>query len=394
MTTTDQQDWRIDLKGPVDEPSYAACLDWMRALPETTSATFDFWSRGNFIRRLIHNRALGVRPVLVPAADTDHMRFAYRRLALAGIAVDFLYTGPISKPGWVDHLAPLTGVPVDAGWGYILFGGTVTSPTGRDFAPILGAASLMPQAITHWVAEEAYRPFLAGRLCVAPAELVGLSRLLDASQVNALAHIAGGTSVAEPADSMPSILDLEMPWVDGMTPGDFEQLLSDHEPELADFRAAFASLMNGYYDSVADADAARGRFQSAVEDLLRSASQQQLRNLISKCRGALRTFPLAMGVLAVAGAAYSADPFAGSAILAGAAKVLHDLWKQARGEAHESARGPLRLVLRLGMKTPKFRAPSVRSPVPHDVLEHEGRLHPCHWLCPPTSGLRAIVRAD
>jgi hypothetical protein len=366
----------------------------MQALPDTTSRSFDVWNRGNFVRRILHNRALGIQPILVPAANTDQMQFAYRRLALVGMAVDFVYTGPISKPQSVMHLLPWEGVPVDAGWGYVIVADPCfTSPEGRKFAPITGAASLLPEGVTQCIAKEAYRPFLDGRLTVAPAELIGLSALLNSSRIDALAQISAGTTAADAKDSLPAILDLEMPWVDGMAPGDFEKLLSDHQLELAEFRLAFASLMTRYYESLSDAAVARERFRTSAQDLLRSTKHERMRSLVLKCRGTLTTFPFAMGVLAAAGAVSSRDPFAGAAVLAGSAKVLHDLWKQAKSETHASA-GPLRLILRMGFATPTFRARSRRSPVPRDLFEKEGQLHPCHWLCPPTSGLQALVQVD
>lgn len=393
-STQPQEQQEIDLQAPVEAPSYAACVDWMNAIPEATSRTFDVWSRGNFIRRIFHNRSREIHPILVPAANTDQMKSAYRRLALVGMAVDFVYTGPISKPHSVMHLWPWEGVPVDAGWGYVIVTDPCfTSPEGRKFAPITGTASLMPESVTQWIAKEAYQPFLDGRLMVAPAELVGLSAVLNPSRVDALAQISGGTTASDGGDSLPAILDLEMPWIDGMSPSDFEKLLSDHQPELADFRSAFASLMSGYYESVSDSDAARERFRASAQDLLRSARHERLRSLVLKCRGTLTTFPVAMGALAAAGAISSHDPFAGVAVLASAGKVLHDLWKQARSETHAAA-GPLRMVLRMGPKTPTFRTRSHRSRVPRDLFEEKGRLHPCHWLCPPTSGLQALVQVD
>jgi len=119
-STQPQEQQEIDLQAPVEAPSYAACVDWMNAIPEATSRTFDVWNRGNFIRRVLHNRSREIHPILVPAANTDQMKSAYRRLALVGMAVDFVYTGPISKPHSVMHLWPWEGVPVDAGWGYVV----------------------------------------------------------------------------------------------------------------------------------------------------------------------------------------------------------------------------------------------------------------------------------
>lgn len=101
-----------------------------------------------------------------------------------------------------------------------------------------------------------------------------------------------------------------------------------------------------------------------------------------------------MGVLAVAGAAYSADPFAGAAVLAGAGKVLRDLWTQSRAEARASSQNPYRVLLRFGVEKARFGRV---APPSHSNQARRNRSHklgPYHWLCPPSCGIRTAVMRE
>jgi hypothetical protein len=394
MLSSDQpeKDIPLTIAAEVEEPSYEACLGWMKELADERAITLDFWSRGNFVRRMLCHRNAGVEPLLVPASSPDQMRWAFRRLALLGVPVEFVYTGPMSEPRWVKHWHPLD-IPIDSGWGYIVFAGTVVkSPSDRLWWPVLGFASLMPPSIPSWLAEEVPNSFLAGRVLVAPAELIGISPRGPMPEIDALAEVVRGVPTSQSADAATAILDLELPWIDGMSPGDFETLLADHEDELAEFHAAFRSLMAGNDGSLSSVRDAQERFRSAVTELHQSRRLAQFRAVVAKCKGSLASFPIAMGVLAAAGSVYAQDPFAGAAVIGAAGKALRELWTQARTEAQAATRSPLRLLFSLGVEKARFqsRRQSVRfSPVP---LLQPTELTPCHWLCPPSgAGLRVAM---
>lgn len=228
-----------DLHMPVQAPSYNVCLDWMNELPGPCAVTFDFWSRGNFTRRLIYNRNVGVRPILVSVATAGQIRWAYRRLALAGLPVDFIYCGSLGTPQWVHHCQPLDVIH-DSGWGYLAFPGTILrSPSARRWWLVLGYARLMPESVTRWIFEEGGQAFFNGRVYVAPAELIGLERAVRSQQSEGLAQTVNGATVGENADPAMAILDIELPWIDGMSPPDFEKLLVEHQEELKEFQISF-----------------------------------------------------------------------------------------------------------------------------------------------------------
>ncbi len=397
MATLDQPDENVPLTiaAKVEEPSYSACLGWMQELTEDRAITLDFWARGNFVRRMLHHRNIGVEALLVQASHPDQMRWAFRRLALLGLPVDFVYTGPISKPRWVQHWHPLD-IPIDSGWGYIVFAGTIVkSHSDRRWWPVLGFSSLMPPGVPDWIAEEVPNSFLAGKVFVAPAELIGINPRCPMPEVEALAEVTRGVPASQSTDAAVAILDVELPWIDGMSPGDFEALLADHQDELSEFQAAFRILMSGYDVSPDAMHSACQRFRSAVDELHRSRKLAQFRAVVEKCKGSLSSFPIAMGVLAAAGAVFARDPFAGAAVMGAAGKALRDLWAEARAAAHAahaSPRSPLRLLFRLGVDKARFQSPKQKARMTSVQLKQPGEITPSHWLCPPSgAGLRVAV---
>jgi hypothetical protein len=93
----------VDLYQEVSEPSYEGVMDWMRS-SGGRSVIFDFWARGNYTRRLIFQRNKGIQPLLVKVSYVDEMRWAYRRLALLGLPVEFIYSGDIPETSKVVHV--------------------------------------------------------------------------------------------------------------------------------------------------------------------------------------------------------------------------------------------------------------------------------------------------
>ena len=164
------------------------------------------------------------------------MRWVYRRLALTGVPVDLLYHGPLSPARWVKHWLSLD-IEIDCAWGYIAFFGTiVANQSGRRFVPTMGYTSLMPEDVPRWILDEVPRAFAAGNVFVAPAPQIGLSRQSRSRELGALADLTVGAAALASLDAAMAILDFEIPFVDGMTPSDFDSLVSDHQEELREFQ--------------------------------------------------------------------------------------------------------------------------------------------------------------
>jgi len=253
----------------------------------------------------------------------------------------------------------------------------------------------MPSEIPNWLAEEVPQSFLAGKVFVAPAELVGINPLRPMRGVEDLAEIACGVPTSQSIDASVAILDLDIPLIEGMSPGDFEGLLADHQDDLTEFQTAFRSLMSGYDGSLEGRKAASERFRSAVDELHRSRKLEQFRRVVEKCRGSLTSFPIAMGVLAAAGAVYAKDPFAGAAVMGAAGKALRDLWTEARDKAEVATRSPFRFLFRPGVEKVRFRSSQKPARIKRIRLPELSELSEItlgHWLCPPSgAGLRFLM---
>lgn len=395
MNELGYEDGALSLAGDVDKPSYEACLGWMKEIPDERAITLDFWSRGNFVRRMLYQRKHEHTPLLIPASNTNQMRWAFRRLALTGTPVDFVYTGPLSAPRFIKHWHPLD-IPIDSGWGYIVFAGTIVrSKSDREWWPIGGYASLMPAEVPEWLSEEVPSSFLAGMVGVAPAKLVGMDLKSWTPAADAFSGIVRGVPGAASVEAAMAVLEMELPFIDGMAAMDFESLIMDHSEELEDFQQAFRDLARGYSESLEEAKAGAERFRDAARELRRSARHEQFRTMIARCRGSLTSFPFAMGILAGAGAVYAKDPFAGAAALGAAGKALKDLWEQAKEHARETTRNPLRFLFRMGAERGKFRVKKRRGRLGVVRQSPEAEIPPHHWLCPPSSaGLRFAVAED
>lgn len=393
-------DQAIDLGTDLGPPTYSDLVSWMRRLPrsELGGMALDVWARGNFTRRLVHHRIKGLRSVLLPVRHASQMRWAYRRLALAGVPVDFIYTGPMPTPSW-----RITWMPMDlefsCGHGYVVAAASaVTDESGDAWWPLGGWSSPMPESVANWLVREAGPGFQGGNVFVAPAPLVGLPSKPDSRQLHALSDVGGSAVAATEADAACAVLDLEIPWIDGLQSGDFQKLLSDYGDDLEEFQRSFRRLVHGYSRSEEDARLAHQRLEEAVDHLLSSSKRTSLRHFVGKCGASLKTFPVAMGVLAAAGATYSGDPFAGAAVAAGAAKKLQELWQATRSEACDAMSGSSLLLLRLGAEKGRLGVRSRRTrALPGrnlNALDQGFEFSEPHWLCRPASHAAIPLRME
>lgn len=375
----------FSLAEKVREPSYKFCLDWMRNT-SGPHASYDVWARGNFTRRLLHHRAEGLHPLVVQVSGVPEMRWAYRRLALLGCPVDFIYNGQLDPPGRILHLFPWDSRH-DCGWGYVAALDPVTIK-GRKWFTVLGTARLMPESMLRWIVEEVPGPFSRGNVFVAPAELVGVSLAAGKPQLDALTGVTRGSAIVpDNYTTAATLMNLNLPYIDGMRPDNFQKFLDDHAGELHEFRNAFVDLIRGSEDLAM----AGSRLEHEVAELLRASRHERLRVFVSKCKGSLTTFPVAMAALAAAGAAYSGDPFAGAAVLGAAGKTLRDLWKDSRSQAGNRDSDPYRILWKLGVENAPLQHRVAVGDWPRPQAAADDTLSTCHWLCPPTNGLAYLV---
>lgn len=383
----DYRDSSISLTTEVEKPSYQQCLMWLKERPDDSPVTFDYWARGNFTRRLIYNRSQGINSLLIRVKNVHQMRWAYRRLALLGLAVDFIYTGKITKPQKLIHAMALRDEDVfDSGWGYI---GMPTNHLVEDrkLLWLIGTARLMPSSILQWLSEEAGNRFLRGEVFVAPAELIGISRISGDYGIDVMSDLLNGAGLTEIERVSEALFNIELPFIEGMSPGDFEKLLEDEKDSLIDFRSAFYEITKSYRSSEAETLAALDRLKNEISAINRSARTARLRNLVQRCKGRFSIFDVGIGALATAGAAFNTDPFAGIAVVMGAAKILSDLWKESSKIIPDLRSKPLRLLWKLGAKVERSHPRHIKSVLPKTKIEKAKEIDPYHWLCPPTPGI-------
>jgi hypothetical protein len=315
------------------------------------------------------------------------MRWAYRRLALLGLAVDFIYTGKITKPQKLLHAMALGEEDVfDSGWGYI------GMPTDhlieeKKLLWLIGAARLMPANILQWLSEEAGNRFLRGEVFVAPAELIGISRISGDYGIDVMSDLLHGAGLTEIEQVSDALFNIDLPFIEGMSPSDFEKLLEDEKDSLIDFRSAFYEITKSYRSSEAETLAALDRLKNEISAINRSARTERLRTLVQRCKGRFSIFDVGIGALAAAGAAFNADPFAGIAVVVGAAKILRDLWKESSKTIPDLRSKPLRLLWKLGAKVERSHTRHIKSVLPKTKIEPAKEIDPYHWLCPPTPGI-------
>ena len=377
----------VDLSTAVNAPSYQVIMDWMQTL-SGRSASFDIWARGNFTRRLLHHRQTGVQPILVRVESVDEIRWAYRRLALMGLPVDFIYAGSLGLPQRLLHLYPYDAIH-DCGWGYTAALGSVATINDRRWFPLHGTARLMPDRVVDWIVEEARIHFLQGLVFVAPADLVGLDSAGSPPQMDTLTQVSKGTSTTTDVAAARLMLNVEMPFVDGMAPNDFQTFLGEYGDELTEFREAFKELFGKQPISESRERETFDRIAHEVSELTCARRHRTMWTFIGKCGGSLKTFPFGIAALGGLDAIYNRDPIAGVASIGVAADALWKIWKESKAQELNSPGTPYRILLRLGMEKIKYIPRAYLGDYPK---RQSGSLGPCHWLCPPTNGIGHLMR--
>ncbi|HEX9730408.1 MAG TPA: hypothetical protein VGG06_00295 [Thermoanaerobaculia bacterium] len=373
---------RVALDDVVERPLYENAATLFGQTDEK-AGLFDYWARGNYSRRLLHFRQAGVRPLLVPVATVDEMRWAHRRLALTGAPVDFIYTGLLTAPTKCIQVMWLPERHVwDAGWGYI-----ATQWKVRDLyaAMLVGTARLMPEEVVGWLMSEATEEFRDGQLFVAPAELVGLN-FSAAGALTPVATITGGATVEPQTASALAALELDIPFLDGMSPKRFRKFMRENKDELFRFRVAFARLVTQSSENPEQLLDWLHELKAEVADIRLSERYGRLRRNIVLAGGAL-------GVVTASAGAFANAPETVSVVGAGAAgAALIDLWRQALEHRQGRSANRLSLLWNLGVQRPSqvHRARRARmTPAQPPPIDPEALRPPPshHWLCPPTSGL-------
>jgi hypothetical protein len=389
---TDKQDGGVEdgyarlarLDEEIYEPTYAAVADWMRASP-LPHISYDCWARGNYTRHLLWQRRSAAAPIHIAVSTKAEILAAYRRVALLGLPVNFIYTGPLHHPGNVLHLFP-SGMRYDAGWGYIAWPHAPKKIRGRKWNIVTGYAQPMPEEIVTVLAQDLRGPFLRGEVFIAPAELIGFASEAIETGIDLTSEITDGDTTKADAAAAQFLVELDLPHVDGLSLRAIERLRRDYDPELAVFRSALRNVTNSIKREGQAPHALVQAVRDNIAELRRSAKYAAFSRDVVKLGGILTTFSASLGALMRQpdNLTLSALGFAG---VSAAGIALLDLIKQARETRKKMADNPFFPLWHLGLRHEKqvqrrariqIRTQSPPSPelIP---LTH-------HWLCPPTGG--------
>jgi hypothetical protein len=355
------------------------------------AVSLDIWARGNYVQRLVYDKATDKLPVIVPFRRVEEMRWAYRRLALLGIPVDFIYTGPVSRPKKVLHLYP--GGPkklIEGGWGYVAALGSTFKKEPHEYFPLIGYSQLMPDEIADWLVEEVPEAFLRGEVFVAPAQLVGISRSQPKAGADALATVAQGM-VMRHGTLAQGFMEIELPHLDAMTPEAFRRFLDESPEDLARFRVACRQLVRGVeHDQIDDL---LDEIRAEVAAMKQSTRYSTMRRNIGLLGGSLATFAAGLA----AGVAASPDlvlPVAASTGAATATGCLTDMLRQRIDSQEKVGANSFSLLWQLGLDDVR-RVPVGSRQRAHSAVRLENAPKSLdgqfHWLCPPSTGMKFLV---
>jgi len=343
------KDGDFNISQGVSPPSYNVILDWMKVL-SGRNASFDIWARGNYTRRLVHHRQQGIYPILIRVKYVDEMRWAYRRLALLGMPVDFIYDGWLSKPKKCLCLHPADTLH-DSGWGYIAALGTIEEIKGRRWFPVLGWSRLMPETILDWIVEEVPQEFLKKKVFVAPAPLIGLSSLGREVGLKMLSEVTGGATTTSDERIAKTLMNIELPYIDKMSSREFAKFIDDYEPELVRFQTAFKKLVLNQVDSDSELKEVVEELRYEVAELTLADKHHNMRSILVKAGGAIATFSAAVGVM------LSSEPrtvalLLAAAVAGAASNTLIEIWKQATERKNSMSRNPYSVLWKMGVSKP------------------------------------------
>ena len=397
MATTFDCD--VELAADHGEPSLDHILKWMNCCPSKAVA-YDVWARGNYVRRLIYNRIRNKTPILIPFSYVDEIRWAYRRLALTGLPLEFVYVGPPLEKMKVLTLHPWGNI--DSGWGYVSARGSRCKIKGQDWFPIVGAAKPLPEPFLDWITDEAPEAFVRGDVFISAGELIGLSDANFDDSIAQMTDLNRGVAVHNKAvTTEDTIANIELPFLDELGPHEFNKFMKENREDLIVFQSTLKSLVNG----AADIDEVLKKLEVEIAQLAKIHKSLRKKTTILKIGGALSVSAAALAAAAVSGAGMTPSSTLTIAMTGGAAgtavtKVLCDLWNQDADRDKEIGKSAYSLLWKLGLESSaqvkKSSAAASFKPLRHRLTPAADSMDfDCHWLCPPNGmkhlGVRRIT---
>lgn len=368
-----------------EAPDYQKVFDWMRDIPNP-SVSYDIWARGQYTRRIAELRRSNQNPMYVPVRNLAEMQWAYRRLALLGVPVEFVFQSSVSRPSRALHLYP--GEPdvlIDSGWGYVATPGAKFR--GRDWLVVTGRGNYLDDRILRWLYTEAADAFLQGNLFISPSCNVGLEAFVNDSS-HPLAQLTNGTTAGDVQSQAEFLFELDLPLLDKMKPRHFTKFLAEHSSELAIFRRAYAGLKLSEGENQFE-EACR-EIRAEVAEICLSGKYASLRSTALKLGGVVATTAAVVGTT-ITTAPSALIPVAGAAGVGAAAQMLCSLRDHFVSSSLEKRKNPHFVTFELGLDSPE-RVPSkivparLKKMLSRQPLEVPS-LSDYHWLTPTGNGM-------
>jgi hypothetical protein len=380
------------LEDQVDRPDYGGVLRWMTRA-SSANVSYDFWARGNYMRHLLWQRTRDLLPIHVGVRTSSEVLKIYRRLALLGLPVEFLYVGDLPQPKYVYHVCPSDFV-VDAGWGYLSSATAYWKRNRRRYMGIAGIAQLMPEAIVKLLANELAEPFKAGEVIIAPAILVGIDVGAPTLPTWPTAQLTDGSAVTDDLQAIQVILNLDLPYVDGLSLRSIYRLRREYDPELSLLRTAISKLLREVRSSGGSLGDVAQELAVHITELRRSAKYARFQRDILKMGGAIGVLTASLGALSQQTVDGSLQGLAVAGATA-ASVALVELLKQARENRARLAENSYYPLWQLGLRHERdlrFGSQIVTAPISPAPPAQIPRVY--HWLAPPSAGCKVAFVQD
>lgn len=367
-------------------PDYSTLLHWWDAWPEARPELLDFWARGNYTRRLLSRSKTNRSGCIVRVEYVDEMEAALKRLALLDIDIDFAWCGQTTQPQLV--LVPQDMEYEDSGgWGYMACAGSLFSERrgGKRWCPSFGWASLLPDTVTDWLAEQA-RPYIqSGKIIVSPVSHIGLRRIPGDVPEEQLQKMSNSASIVREHAKIEALFDLELPYIEGMSLQDIHKFCEDHRDSLILFQNALAKLLQRSIGETPDTLSQElvSQIREGVAELRLSDRTIAARKGLTALSASIATFLVTVGITLGVGPGAAA---VGSASIAW--KIM-DSWAKILETQGSMRKNPFYVIWTLqkgkGPKNKWHKLPfSEEFPLPSS--QKPKVIPPFHWLTPPTAG--------
>ena len=377
---------KIELPEIITPPNYQTLLDWWDSWSDSKVVHYDFWARGNFTKRILSRNHTGRAACIVRAEYLDEIESAFKRLALLDLDVDVAWYGEVAKP-------QLAIVPQDidyegvGGWGYSACSGDRYDDKrgGKEWCPSIGWASLLPDSVVDWLADEASEFVRSGNIIVAPAKLIGLTKRPGGKSENQLQRVSNSLSIMNQRASIDTLFSFELPYLEGMSIRDTAKFCNDNKDSLILFRSALHKLIQSAPQNMEDKI-----IKELVSQIKEGVAELNLSDKTATARKTLTNIGVTISSFLVTfGLKQGFDPSVSAIGIAGAALTALSQYSQIIEARGQMRKNPFYAIWSLqkgkGPKNKFSQRHYISKQTPSQNF-NKNEIPLYHWLSPPTPG--------